>query len=259
MKRKICDAHLHLDSRIEGPVSNAVRSLDRELAESGIEKGIVLHLNVQPWPVEEVAAALAESQRLSGLVNVHPMATDAVAQLQRGINDLGFIGLKLHPRLDQYSITEPEVAKLINAAGEMGVPVLIDAFPDGDWLMQGFDPLKFASVAKASPDTKIVIAHFGGHHCIDMMMLAKRLPNIYFDLSYSFLYYRGSRVVEDLLYCCKSMRYNRVMYGSDYPDRSIKVSIEDSLIEFDKQEIDEIDLNKILYLNAADLFAWPQK
>lgn len=257
-KRKIIDSHLHLDSRIPGDASQAVLQLDKELAESGIERGVVLHLQVQRWPVEEVGNALSQSKRLVGMINVHPFDEDAGSQLRRGIEELGFVGLKLHPRLQSYNIDDPRTHELIRLAGEMNVPTVIDAFPDGDWLMQGFDPLAFARLAKSCPESRMVFAHFGGHQCIDMMMLAKRLPNVWLDLSFSLLYFRGSSVVKDLLYCCESLKFNRVMYGSDYPDRSIAESLDGSLEQFETHGIDEQNLELLLYRNAEELFSWPQ-
>ena len=85
------------------------------------------------------------------------------------------------------------------------------------------------------------------------MMLAKRLPNVHMDCSYSLLYYRGSSVTNDLLYAMKSMRYDRIFYGSDYPDRSLKDSLEQSLVMFDQYGINGEALNKIMYENCESL------
>jgi len=253
---QVIDAHLHLDDRIEGGAINSVRELDMALKDSNIARGVVLHLQVQRWGVEEVAEALASSERLAGMINVHPFDDDCESQLRKGIEDLKFIGLKMHPRIQKYSLDDPRTHKLVQAAGEIGVPVVIDAFPDGDWLMQGFDPLAFARLAKACPNSKILIAHFGGHYCIDFMMLAKRLPNVYFDVSFSLMYYRGSSVVNDILYCCKSMKYDRVLYGSDYPDRSIAETLKGSLAEMEGQSIPEDGMRRLLSKNAEDFFGW---
>ena len=122
--------------------------------------------------------------------------------------------------------------------------------------MMGFDPLEFIKIAKQSPKTKIIFGHFGGHKCIDFMMLAKRIPNIYFDFSYSLLYFRNSSVVGDILYCCKSMRYERIFYGSDYPDRSIDLSLKSTLDEFERYSISDKDQDKLLYENANLFYQW---
>lgn len=256
MKRRVIDSHLHLDDRIEGPADNAVSALDDALVQAGVARGVVLHLQVQRWPVEEVAEALSASERLVGMINVHPFEEDAENKLRRGIEELGFIGLKLHPRIQNFSLDDPRVHKLVRFAGELGVPAIIDAFPDGDWLMQGFDPLAFARVAKSCPDSRIIVAHFGGHRCIDMMMLAKRLPNISLDMSFSLLYYRGSSVVSDLMYCFKSMRFERVFFGSDYPDRPIGESLDSSLLEFKRAKLSDAEQEKLLFLNAKEFFGW---
>jgi predicted TIM-barrel fold metal-dependent hydrolase len=253
---KIVDAHLHLSPQVSGDAATAARSLADDLAASHIERGIVLHLQTQPWEAAEFAEALAPHPRLRGFINVHPGDTGAIRQLRDGVEKLRFIGLKLHPRLQRFDLKDSSVIRLVAAAGEIGIPVLIDAFPDGDWLMMGFDPLAFAGLAKACPEARIVIAHFGGHHCLDLMMLAKRLPNVWFDLSFSLLYYAGSPVVGNLLYCCRSMDYRRIMYGSDYPDRSVGAALALSMMTFSNAGIAGDHLNALTWRNAAECFGW---
>jgi predicted TIM-barrel fold metal-dependent hydrolase len=255
--RRIIDTHLHLSPQVSGVAAIAAATLDNDLAACNVERAVVLHLLAQPWSVDEFAEAISRTKRLSGFINVDPLQEDACIRLRDGIENLGFIGLKLHPRLQQFDLDHPSVCRLVGFAGEIGVPVLIDAFPDGDWLMMGFDPLAFARLARACPRTRIIIGHFGGHHCIDFMMLAKRLPNVWFDLSYSLLYYAGSPVVSNLLYCCRSMKYRRIMYGSDYPDRDIASSVRMSLETFDSFDIAEQDLDRLLVNNALECFGWP--
>jgi predicted TIM-barrel fold metal-dependent hydrolase len=255
----IIDAHLHLDDRIEGPAIVAASQLNDALAAAGIARGIVLHLEMQRWPVEEFAEAIAACDRLEGLINVHPDHPNAERDLRNGLEKLGFIGLKLHPRLQHFDVDSAPTKRLVAAAGEMGAPVLVDAFPDGDWLMQGFNPLSFADLAKSCPNTRIILGHFGGHHCIDVMMLAKRLPNVHVDLSFSWLYYRGSAVPMNLAYCCRSMRYERIFYGSDYPDRPIDISLRDSMALMAEQGIAGDALDRLMYKNAEEFFAWPTR
>ena len=252
----IVDTHLHLSPQVSSDARIAAASLAADLAASDIARGIVLHLQSQPWGAEEFSEALASQPRLRGFVNLHPAQDDAAIALRRGVEQLGFIGLKLHPRLQRFALDDLATHRLVAQAGEIGIPVLIDAFPDGDWLMQGFDCLAFARLAKACPDTRIIIAHFGGHHCIDFMMLAKRLPNVWFDLSYSLLYYADSPVVDNLLYCCRSMKYERIFYGSDYPDRPVKLSLTMSLDTFAAQKLDAEQSNKLLSGNAIEFFGW---
>lgn len=252
----IIDTHLHLDDAFDGTAQGAVQELHRQMEAANVTKAIVLHLEIQPWSAEEVAEALLLSSKLYGFINVHPYSEDAALQLRAGIEKLGYIGLKLHPRLQGFDVDDSRTVQLVNIAGEMGVPVLVDAFPDGTHILQGFSPVKYACLAKKCPNTKIIIAHMGGHYVIDFMMLAKRIPNMYFDFSYSLLYYQSSTIPIDMVYAMRSMKFNRVFYGSDYPDRTISSSLEMSIKFLQSQELEREQLDKIMFRNAQEFFGW---
>jgi predicted TIM-barrel fold metal-dependent hydrolase len=252
----VIDAHLHLSPQVSESAKVAAAALAEDLRSNNVAHGIVLHLQTQPWRAEDFAEALAEHPRLHAFVNIHPAEQDACGRLRNGIEKFRFIGLKLHPRLQRFDLDDPAAHRLVAAAGELDVPVLIDAFPDGDWLMMGFDPLAFARLAAANPNTRIIIAHFGGHHCLDFMMLAKRLPNVSLDLSYSLLYYAGSPVVENLLYCCRSMNYRRIFYGSDYPDRPVRLALDMSLKTLVDHGVAGAHLDALMWRNAAEFYGW---
>jgi predicted TIM-barrel fold metal-dependent hydrolase len=256
LKTKIVDAHLHLSTKYSPDVNQAVALLDSELVTCGVARAVVLHLQAQPWSAEEFASAITAYRRLRAFININPTESDAGQQLRRGIEQLKFVGLKLHPRLQRFDVNGEECRRLVSLAGEMGIPVLIDAFPDGDWLMAGFDPVLFGRLANECARTRIIIGHFGGHHCIDFMMLAKRIPNIWFDLSYSLLYYRGSSVTTNLLYCCRSMNFHRILFGSDYPDRSLKDTLQLSMDVFTAHGLEKPQLDALLWRNAVEFFGW---
>lgn len=255
----IIDAHLHLDEFVDGTALGAARELNRQLEEAGVDRGIVLHLDTQPWTCEETAEALAQYPRLNGFINVHPYRENALSELQRGILELGYIGLKLHPRLQEFGLLDERTINLVKASGEMDVPVLIDAFPDGTHLMQGFSPLNYSLLAVACPQTKIVWAHMGGHYVLDFMMLAKRLPNVYMDVSYSLLYYNDSPTVDNMIYAMRSMKFDRIFYGSDYPDRSINNTLKLSIEILKSRGVSDNELEKIFETNALGFFKWTEK
>jgi len=250
----IIDTHLHLDDNLGKNIEDTVKELNDQLSNSNVSHGVVLHLLAQTWTAEEVSKAILPFDRIKAFINVDPFSKDANEVLKSGIEELGFIGLKLHPRLQEFKVDDPMVVNLVNYAGEINVPVLIDAFPDGTHLMQGFNPLDYANLAMLAPQTKTIWAHMGGHYVIDFMMLAKRLPNIFLDCSYSLLYYQTSSVPRDMVYAMRSMKFNRIFYGSDYPDRPIKVSLEDSIDFLKNEGLSDKDLSKIMGINAKEFF-----
>lgn len=250
----IIDAHVHLDDRGVTGVAAAADELARQMRVAEIDNVVALHLESQPWSVDEFAKAVAPHRGIHPFVNIHPEAAGATDKLVSAVRDLGFVGLKLHPRLQEFSVSSPKTIELVRHAGMLGIPVLIDAFPDGTHLMQGFNVLAYADVAISCPRTRIVWAHMGGHRVIDMMMLAKRIPNVFMDTSYSLLYYRGSSVPNDMVYAMRSMRFERIMYGSDYPDRNLSESVRLSIDLLSGLGVQSNHLNLILFKNAQSLF-----
>ena len=252
----IIDAHLHLDSNVDGTAAGAAKELDQQLRDAGISRAIVLHLEKQQWPAKEFANAIAVYPRLHGFINVHPYTFNAIEQLHEGVQQLGFIGLKLHPRLQEFDVDDKRTVSIVQEAGKLNIPVLIDAFPDGTHLMQGFSPIRYAALAKQCPETKLIWAHMGGHYVIDFMMLAKRLPNVYMDLSFSLLYYDNSPVVDNMVYAMRSMKFERIFYGSDYPDRPVGITLNKSLAVLKSKGLSEDECDKIMFGNAINFFQW---
>jgi predicted TIM-barrel fold metal-dependent hydrolase len=245
------DAHLHLDDRVAGGAENAVRHLLSQMDEAGVSHAVVLQLRWQRWHVEEVAEALAGQPRLIGFVNIDPTTPALDRQLEQA-RALGYRGLKLHPRLQRHRPDDPRCIELVRAAGSLGWPALLDAFPDGEWLMDGLTVQHYGRLAREAPEARVIVAHAAGHHCIDLMMIAKRVPNLWFDISYSWLYYH-ERIVADMAYCIRSMRGERVLFGTDYPDRSLPDSISMSLSRLAQHGVSDELQRKLLWENAQCL------
>ena len=253
---RIIDTHLHLNVKLSSDLRVIVDSLDNDLITNNVSRGIVLHLLAQKWSYKIVGELLMKSKTLKGFQNINPLLDTKYRELEDGVKNFGYIGLKLHPRMQEFKIDDPRIVEICKYAGELNVPVLLDAFPDGSAIINGFSVNDFAKVAIACPGTTFIWAHFGGHHAIDFMMVAKRLPNVYLDFSYSWLYYRGSSVVEDLAYAFKSMQYSKIFHGSDYPDRSISNSLVLSFENFAKFGIEGVNLEKLVFINAKEFFGW---
>ncbi len=252
----IIDSHLHLDEKVDGTAIGAASELNQQLIESGIECALVIHLETQPWSIYEFSEALSMYSNMYGFINVNPNKGNPEKLLLEGIESLDFKGLKLHPRLQGFDLDGKNVIRLVRYAGELNIPVIIDAFPDGDFLMKDFSPLAYAHLAQKCPNTRIICAHMGGHYVIDFMMLAKRLPNVFFDFSYSLLYYQMSSIPIDMIYAMRSMKFDRIFYGSDYPDRSISASLKLTLKILESQNLTESELDKIMFRNAQNFFLW---
>ena len=51
----IVDAHLHLDDKVDSTAAGAAFELNRQLGSAGIDRALILHLEIQPWSPETFA------------------------------------------------------------------------------------------------------------------------------------------------------------------------------------------------------------
>ena len=126
----IIDAHLHLNPNVDGTAVGAVNEISRQLKLAGINSAIVLQLQFQPWSIEEVSKALSIHDNIKAFVNVHPDEEGALSKLEYAIRELNYIGLKLHPRLQEFDLGSSACANLVKKAGELKIPVLMEKAPE---------------------------------------------------------------------------------------------------------------------------------
>jgi predicted TIM-barrel fold metal-dependent hydrolase len=243
------DSHCHLDLK-KGNCRQAMEYLFGEARAAGVQGIILLNLLSLGTSNDEL---LQSAQSYGAFFKVfpsfHPQDKAAVGELSR-LKRLGVKGLKLHPLRDNYSVLMPQSVDLIKAAGDLGLPVLIDCFPWGKNMVLGNMPDAFARLAEAAPQTRIAIAHSGGHLILDALMVAKNYKNIYLDLALTLLYYRGSTVTQDLAYAVNCMRGERIFWGSDYPDREYQETVSLTKEEIGKWHLNEEYQNKIWHGNV---------
>lgn len=244
------DGHCHLDKKAVS-CEDAMRKLYEAASSAGVKKVILLNLPEIGFDNNQVIQIAVKNYDgfFRVFPSVNPMgksAGDELAQLKAS----GAAGLKLHPRLHGYPINSDECLNLLSRAAELKMPVMADCFPDGRNLFLGNTPEAFACLAEKLPDLKIAIGHAGGHKILGALMVAKYYKNVYLDLSYTLLYYRDSSVPIDIAFSIKSIRAERVFWGTDYPDRPYEETIKLSMQEFKKMGLSDAYLKGVLESNA---------
>jgi predicted TIM-barrel fold metal-dependent hydrolase len=221
----VFDGHSHLDKRL-GSASEALRALHRDASGAGVKGMILLNLPEEGYENEVV---LERAKGYGGFFRVFPSLVPGrkgVSEDIHRLKALGAAGLKMHPRLHGYRVDSDESAALADLAGRLGMPIMIDGFPDGKNISLGNLPDAFARLAEKAPEARIAIGHAGGHRILDALMAAKYFKNLYLDLSYTLLYYRDASITCDIAYAIESIRGEKVFWGSDYPDRPYGETIE---------------------------------
>lgn len=101
---------------------------------------------------------------------IDPRADPEARELWRAVNDLGFRGVKLYPRLG-FAPDDPRLMRhLYPQAARRGLPVMAHCSRGGvqgrgldDFIADRYtDPMTFGPVMLAHPDLRLCLAHFGG-------------------------------------------------------------------------------------------------
>lgn len=189
------DSHMHVSGRGGGELG--IGSLKMAMASAGIQHGIVSWIDNRAldrinWP----------ATGLFPLVWVRPgdtSVTEASTRLAAG-----FIGLKLHPTVDDYRADDRELDPYLEIAAEVGCPVACHSAP-GD-----ADPDHIRRLAERFPTVPVILYHtyLGPHE--GRRRAAQHVqeqPNLYLETSWC-RWREVLRLVEEA-------GPDRVLFGSD--------------------------------------------
>jgi hypothetical protein len=221
--------------------------------EAGIDQMVLLPVTGRKSRVSELnqwaARAAGENRRIIPFATLNPKG-DAAKDLEEALN-LGLKGIKLHPFIQQFNLTDPLCHKLFDLLGETSLPVLTDtlsrkglvkAKPHIKWVMDAFEfhgvsPTQIAEMAKAHPQIKIIAAHGGCLYGWGKLAPLMEFDNIYLDISYL----NGLIPPEALVAIIRKKGADRVIYGTDAPWRSPL----EHLKWFDSLSLDKVEKQAI--------------
>lgn len=175
---------------------------------------------------DEVAGWIAEHpDRLAGLAAIDlakPM--DAVRELRRAVNDLGFVGLRVVPWLWNAPPTDRRYFPLYAACVELDVPFCTQVGHTGP--LQPSEtgrPIPYIDqVALDFPELTIVAGHIGYPWTEEMIAVAHKHENVWIDTSA----YTSKRLPPELVRYMGS-DHHKVMFGTNYPMLSHQAALKD--------------------------------
>jgi len=151
--------------------------------------------------------------------SVHP--ADGLAALREvdRVAAAGAAWLKLHPNMQRFDVAGPAVAKVVRKAAAGGLPVLFDAYSPWD----ADQPGKFANLAMAVPESRLILAHAHGPAFPQLLIydILARYPewgrNVWIDISVTGPMLAGGPFAEQFTWVLRKVGVDRVVFGSDYP------------------------------------------
>lgn len=151
--------------------------------------------------------------------SVHPADGKAALEEIDRVAAAGAAWLKLHPNTQRFDVADPAVVQVVSKAAECGLPVLFDAYSPWD----ANQPGKFANLAMAVPESRLILAHAHGPGFSQLLVydILGRYPswgrNVWIDISVTGALLAGSPFAEQLAWVLRKVGVDRVVFGSDYP------------------------------------------
>jgi predicted TIM-barrel fold metal-dependent hydrolase len=194
-------------------------TLVADLRRAGMPRACAVGLQgVEGYEHAAFAAACRPHPELVPIAGVDPVADAGVGRM-RALRDLGFRGIKLHPRFSRFTQDMQCLGDLFAAAGEAGLVVFLCTYlhcaaeqaPRQD---PYYDIV--AALARA-PHTRVVLVHGGDVQLLRYAELVRHNDNLLLDLSMTMMKYAGSSLDMDLRFLLASFD-RRVCVGTDWPE-----------------------------------------
>jgi uncharacterized protein len=243
-KQVVVDAHAHLGGCCVFGVTTTEEDLIRRIDENEIDITIV-----QPFPGnkeprkahDEIAALCAKHPgRFVGLASLSPHGDHELyrREVERCVNDLHFVGLKLHTIGHAVNPLSEDGNLVFRTGYELGIPVMVHTGPGVPFAL----PALCIPAARTYPGLNIILAHAGwGIFSAEAQIAASVCGNLYLETSWC--------LGEDIRWMISTIGPTRVMMGADLPSN---VPVEIS--KYKALDLDQSVYDQVIGATAAEVF-----
>jgi predicted TIM-barrel fold metal-dependent hydrolase len=201
----IIDAHNHIGTRA-GTVHTG-GELVSKMDVTGVDRAVIFPFVEGNFDNEAVREAAKQfPNRLIPFCAVNPWQSDAADEIRRCVTASGFRGLKLHPTINGFHLSDATlVDPLFRVAEELAIPVIVHGASD---VFNG--PAEFAVMAARFPQVPLLMAHMGFFWGVDLAIdFARQFNNLYLETS---------RVpVFEIRRAIQALGAEKVIWGTDSP------------------------------------------
>ncbi len=241
--------------------TQAMQDLLDEMDEARITWGVIMGRQSAPphgsVPNDEITEAISKHpQRFVGLAGIDLRDIErGVKEIERTSKIKGYVGASIEPgaTFEAMYSDDRRLYPLYERCQELDIPMSITlsgylSAMVGHALSYG-SPTPVYKVAKDFPKLKIIVSHAAWPNIMPMMEVAFIRENVYVSPD---LYMNGVNTpgAEEYIKAAKFFLGDRLLFGTAYPSRPLKESVEAFLEWKLPSELQE----KILYRNAARLF-----
>ncbi len=196
-----------------------IETLIAQMDEAEIEQSVLYAVDAPiVYASNEYVKSLIDRypKRLMGFASVSPLKDDASEILEKAVQDLGLMGLKFHPPLQQFFPNDERVFPLYEKAVELDIPVVfhVGTTPFGNRCrLAAANPLLIDEVACEFPTLRIMLTHLGTLFHNEAFMLVEKHPNVFIDTA-AYPYEISELLTLNLI---KRIGRQKIIFGTDYP------------------------------------------
>jgi hypothetical protein len=206
---------------------------------------------VQPAIVHDLIGAQRQHDAIAALVARYPTRFRGIAnpnphlpeqeytqEMLRCVEQLGFIGIKIHPFAHAVHPLGRHGRRAFQLANDLRLPAIVHTGAGIPWAA----PSLLEPIAEQFPGLQLVVAHAGGMMLAgEAALLATQHENVYLEPSWV-----GGYIVRRWV---RELGAHRILFGSDHADNAAT-----ELTKFRSAGLTEEDLSWVLGRSAAAVF-----
>lgn len=177
---------------------------------------------------DQIAAYVRSQEgRMIGIAGIDPSEPrEALAELRRAREELHMPGAAVAPAAQDFHPNSSHAMRLYAEAGALGMPIIFHTGPQltSASKMEYAQPVLLDEVARELPDLRLVIAHMGSPWVHETIMLLRKHPHVYADISG--LLQQPWRAYEALLSAHQCGVLDKLLFGSGFPEAPASYCIE---------------------------------
>lgn len=164
------------------------------------------------------------------------------------IKSIGYKGIKLHPRMSDFSYEDTQISTIIKIANDFNLISLLCTYPYSNSKACRNTPENLMEMLHRIDKAKVVLLHSGAVRLLEYMEIARAFSNVLLDLSLTICKYEGSSVDMDISFLFKYFD-RRIAIGSDFPEYSLnklRERFEYFTLNLPKEKIENIAYKNII-------------
>lgn len=170
--------------------------------------------------------AAEEPERIIGIAGINPLKPDAVQNVRHAIQELGLKGISMDPAFMDLYADDERIYPVYEECARLGVPVILTLGPrpfGHGTRMCYCTPLPVDHVAADFPALRILVSHGGFPWMQEMVAIAFRNDNVWFETSaYWFMPGVSGMIVEAV----NGHLADKICFGTAYPFAPVRETIE---------------------------------